>query len=288
MDRYRDKHLKNTSQDSANYPGTYNIEEVGNGVRSTSDRSSIYDNDSNAPDSYCLPDDDAVSYALASDEDEEGVYHHTEDKIENEHSEEDDESYEELAWQGETKRTHPSPLGLMFRIMSNPIDGLKSLKRSKFSLEKVSFGLFYPLILLAGLSNLSMLFYEADTSAGETVITILFTIISFFFGYYTAIIGAGMLLCKEARDVMRTDYGKEIFMYGSSTLALFYILFRLVPMAAPIIAFFPIWTVYIMAKGVRMFNVPNDKEAQTVGYIAILMIGAPLLWDWILGNMIPQ
>lgn len=244
------------------FPDTYNLEDE----LSDTERSDTGVN--SGMEEYSLPEDDKFNGQNI-------------DQVE-------DEEEENEAWHGDLKKGAPSPFGLMFKIMSNPIEGWKSLKRSNFPVEKISVSLFYPLIIAAGLSNLSSLFYDAGTEAGEMVISILFTSITFFFGYYTAIMAGGMLLCKETKEVLRTDFGKEFIMYSVSTTALFYILFRLLPMAAPIIAFFPIWTVYIMDKGMKFLKVPKDKNSQTLVLLSILVIGSLLLWDWLLSFMIPE
>lgn len=258
MNRYSEDNNKTYNTEEDNFPETYNLEDDELGIDAHNDQSM----------EYHLPEDDEP------------------EERSDEIAEEDDD--DPLAWKGERKESKPTGFGLMFKIMSNPMEGWKQLKRSKFSVEKLSATLFYPLIVLAGLSNLTALFYDTGNETGEIITSVIFTCITFFFGYFTAILAGGVLLCKEAKEVLRTPFGKEFIMMGVSTLALFYILFRLVPMAAPIIAFFPIWTVYAMSKGIRMLKVPKEKEAKNIAFLAILVIGSPILWDWILSKMIPQ
>ncbi|MDE6339738.1 MAG: hypothetical protein K2K97_08135, partial [Muribaculaceae bacterium] len=124
-----------------------------------------------------------------------------------------DDSDDPEAWQGETVETRDTPLGLLWKIMSNPTEGCKALKRSKFSVERISGGLFYPIIIIAGLSNLTALFYDVESEGVELAINITFTVITFFFGYFTTLLMGGVLLCKEVRGVLHTYYGKEFVMY---------------------------------------------------------------------------
>lgn len=258
-----------------------NLEVIMN--RFSEDKNKIYNTeDEEFPDTYNLEDDMSEDDSGQSDSME---YHLPEDDVNDDEEIEDDDP---PAWKGELPKSDPTAFGMMLRIMSDPTEGWKQLKRSKFSVEKMSATLFYPLIIFAGLANLTALFYDTGNEAGEMITSIIFTGITFFFGYFTAILGGGMLLSKEAKESLRTPFGKEFIMMSVSTLALFYILFRLVPMAAPIIAFFPIWTVYAMAKGIRLLRVPKDKEAKNITILAILVIGCPILWDWILSKMIPQ
>ncbi|MBD5304611.1 MAG: YIP1 family protein [Bacteroides sp.] len=246
-----------------------------------------YYSDNNTPGTYSLEDDDFLPGINAA-----GSQGSMETAGSYELSEEDgdymipDDEDEPKAWAGEIPETKPTPIGLLCKILSNPTEGFKSLKRSKYSVEKISMGLFYPLIILAGLSNLTALFYDVDNEGAELAVKIVFTIIPFFFGYFTTLLIGGTFLCKEARAVLHTYFGKEFIMYGVSTLALFYILFRLVPMSAPVIAFFPLWTIYVLSKGIKLFRLPNDREIPTVSILSTLIIGTPLLWDWILDKFI--
>lgn len=252
--------------------------------RYSEDNNKIYNPEEDKfPEPYNLEDNDLMEDSL--DDEDSMEYHLPEEDEDGADDINDDDS---PAWEGDRKKSNPTAFGLMLRIMSNPMDGWKQLKRSKLSVEKISATLFYPLIVLAGLSNLTVLFYDTGNETAEMITSVIFTCITFFFGYFTAILAGGVLLCKEAKEVLRTPFGKEFIMMGVSTLALFYILFRLVPMGAPIIAFFPIWTVYIMAKGIRMLKVPKEKEAKNIAFLAVLVIGSPILWDWVLSKMIPQ
>lgn len=228
---------------------------------------------SGQPDTYVLNEEE---YVLEDDPDiEASIY-------------EEDENDNE-AWQGESaqkQEKRKSLLSTFFRILSNPTDGWKSLKRSKFGEDKVARCLFYPVLALASVSELTELFYNADGSDSSLVATIIITFITFFFSYFTVLIGGGLMLPKVCGDMLRSNFGKEYVMINITTLAMFYLLYRLFPLAGPIIGFLPLLTVYIAYKGIKLLRIPYEKETYTGCVIVGLLIGSPLLWNWIFTDLL--
>lgn len=154
---------------------------------------------------------------------------------------------ESEAWRGDTCESRPSAFGLLLKVLSNPVDGWKAVKRSKYSVDSFAAGCFYPLLGLAAVSEFTALFYESDSTLSSLLVPAVITFITFFFGYFSVLLFGEFLLPREARKTLHTYYGKEYVMINMSTLAVFYILFRLFPIVGPILAFLPLWTIYILS-----------------------------------------
>ena len=75
---------------------------------------------------------------------------------------EDEAEVETEAWRGDTCESRPSAFGLLLKVLSNPVDGWKAVKRSKYSVDSFAAGCFYPLLGLAAVSEFTALFYETD------------------------------------------------------------------------------------------------------------------------------
>lgn len=189
------------------------------------------------------------------------------------------------AWSGKTNEAKPSPFGLIFKILANPVHGWKNLKRCKYSVDSVASSTLYPLLAVAAVSEYTALFYDVDASITSLFIPAIITFITFFFGYFSVLLLSDFLLPKEARKTMHTYFGKEYVMINVSTLTLFYIIYRLFPLAAPIVAFLPLWTIYIACKGVKLFRLPAEKETRTCGMMSFLIIGCPLFWNWLFNEI---
>lgn len=201
---------------------------------------------------------------------------------------ETEDADEREAWKGDsavTSRGRGSFAGLFIRVLSNPVDGWKALKRSRHSVEKFSMRCFYPLVLLASLSEFATLFYDPDVKPEDLIIPAIITFIVFVFGYFTALICSGLILPKETRQTFHTSFGKEYLMLNIATLALFYSLFNFFPIAGPILVFLPLWTIYIACKGVKLFRIPEEKNACSCVLISFAIIGCPVFWNWVFNDL---
>lgn len=180
----------------------------------------------------------------------------------------------------------PSPLRIMFKTMLGPMEGWKALKRARFTTEEFASRCFYPMTAIAALSEGSMLFYEANMTMADWAKAGLSTFIAFFFGYFTVLFLGSIVLPVKSRDVFKKDIGKQFIMLSMSTLAMFWAIINLIPMLDPVFVFLPLWTIYIVFKGVRRLRVPEEVQTSTTGLLCMLIIGVPLLWHWILTELL--
>lgn len=184
------------------------------------------------------------------------------------------------------KRKHATPLRVMFSTMLTPVEGWKKLKRSRFTTEQFASGCFYPMIALATVTEICKVFYEPNHTLGEWVLDGLLTFLAFFFGYFTVLLLGGIVLPVKSRDLLKTEIGRQFVMLNLSTLAIFWSVINLIPMLDPVLVFLPIWTIYLIYKGVRVLRVSKEVENSTTGFLCLLILGAPLLWNWLLTDIL--
>lgn len=201
-----------------------------------------------------------------------------EDEIEEDDEEEEEEDDEKD--EDETYKRNKFPL--LFKIMSTPVEGWKELKRRHYPVEEIASGLFYPMVALASISEFAGMVYTT-IGVGECLMRALTAFISFFFGYFTVLLLCGAILPKMSKTVMKTAIGKEFVMVNMSTLALFFMTINLFPMIDAVLVFLPIWTIYLIYKGIRILRIPEGVETRTKILLTFLIIGAPLLWSWLMG-----
>lgn len=242
----------------------------------------LYDVESGGDDNlYTLPEDSEDFNIVGEDHSEEedslNMEYSLEEDEDNEY-EEDDESDEE---EDEVKDTKGNVISLMFKILSTPVEGWKELKRRKYTPEEVASGCFYPLTALASLSEFADKIYTT-ISMGDCLMQALYTFISFFFGYFTIMLVGGLALPSLSKECLKKNIGKEFVMMNLSTLALFYIANKLLPMIDAALFFLPIWTVYLIYKGVRILRIPVVVESRTKVILVFLIIGMPIMWQWLL------
>lgn len=200
-----------------------------------------------------------------------------------EEAEEDAES-----WRGESPVSRASVFGLLFKIMTTPVEGWKALKRCRLKAEEVAATGFYPLLALAAVSEFTALFYEAHVTISALVIPAIVTFITFFFGYFSVLLCGAVFLPAAASEKLKTQFGRQYIMMNVSTLALFYIMHRIIPILDPVVAFLPLWTIYLAWKGVKYLRVPPELETRTGATLSVLILACPLFWNWIFGEFLPS
>lgn len=174
---------------------------------------------------------------------------------------------------------------LLFKIMSTPVEGWKEFKRRRYTVEEVSNGCFYPLVALAAVSEFAEMIYTT-ASLSTCLLRAVTAFIAFFFGYFTIILLSGVFLPKVSVMKVKGVLGKEFVMMNLSTLTLFFTAINLFKMIDAVLVFLPIWTIYLIYKGVRILRVPNEVESRTKIVLTFLIIGAPLLWQWFVSLVI--
>ncbi|MDE6381676.1 MAG: hypothetical protein K2L57_02300, partial [Muribaculaceae bacterium] len=82
------------------------------------------------------------------------------------------------------------------------------------------------------------------------------------------------------------DIGRQFVMLTMSTLAVFWILIQVMPMFEPVLVFLPLWTIYLIYKGIRVLRVPSEVENSTTGLMCMLIIGVPIFWNWLMAEVL--
>ncbi|MDE7180701.1 MAG: hypothetical protein K2N88_05835 [Muribaculaceae bacterium] len=251
---------------------------------------------------YKDPDDDPVrgteqdSDALYSIENEDNEDSETDDDngspFDNSSNGEDDtEDYDEVedeedGEEEEPGELRPSCLGILFKTMFTPVEGWKALKRARFTSDEFASRCFMPMVGLAAISNAVKIFYEANYSFADWLIDALSTFLLFFFGYFSVILVGSWILPRLSRYFLKKEIGKEFVMLSLSTLALFWALIMVLPMLDPVLVFLPLWTIYLIFKGIRVIRVPADVLNSTTAIMIILINAMPLLWNWIINRFL--
>lgn len=179
-----------------------------------------------------------------------------------------------------------SPFLLLLEILFNPVVGWKSLRRAKITAETMQSECFYPLIAILAVSEFAQLFYSSSVTLSEVLIDAVVSFVSFFAGYYCIMLALELFLPKEAWVRFNTEFGKVFVLIALSTLCLFFIAIELLPILWSLLIFLPLWTVYVICRGVRFFIFPENCKLRSTIILCLLTIGVPSLIDWALKEMI--
>lgn len=198
--------------------------------------------------------------------------------------EDDDEESED----DNLKEKRIAPFLIMLKILFSPVEGWKSLRRAKISVEKAQSECFYPLLAILGASSFILFAYIPNITFTQVVVRGFISFLSFFFGYFCVVILLKLILPKYNRHVFETEYGKVFLIMSLSTLSLFAILTELLPMLWAILIFLPVWTIYSMCKGMKFFKLPDRGTLRFTVFVCCSVIIVPYAIDIFLEIILPK
>lgn len=175
------------------------------------------------------------------------------------------------------------------QIMISPASGWAKAAECGPSPEIATLRFLLPLCLVSGASVFLTLLYPRHSGVlnedGAFTVLLVNAVIqfcSFFLGYYVALVMCKLFLPKDVKQLPTTAFGKLLIMTGTGTLAFFHILFELFPMLDFILVFLPLWTIFLLYKGMERSDMRSDKSILAIGVVCVVTIAGPTLVEWIL------
>ena len=170
-----------------------------------------------------------------------------------------------------------SPLSAFLKMLISPINGWKNIKSIAYKPDEVASRLYYPMIALVSAGEFLQLIYNPDLTVTVLLKDAVVTFISFFLGYFLVLFLIELLLKKDVRIKLTTDFGKNYILMNLTSLVLFYLLYEILPLAGPILVFTPIYTLYLIIKGVKCLRLPQENYNLNIFLLSVLIIGVPIL-----------
>lgn len=188
--------------------------------------------------------------------------------------------------ESESKQEHKrkktqTPFLLLLHILMAGTAGWKDLRRSRLKPEQTAAGCFYPLIALASVCRFADWFYHPDFNLSETLVEAASVFASFFFSYFAVQVVCRWLFPMAMKGKTETPYFKLLVQYALSSLALFWIPAELLPILEPFTVFLPIWTAFIITKGLRFLVIPEQYNNRCMVTIVLTVIVIPYFFMWL-------
>lgn len=168
-----------------------------------------------------------------------------------------------------------------------PASGWSALKKTGGKPERGITAFLLPVCILAALSTLFRLVYDKSSDVTDILIGIVVTFFSFFLGYFIVILIAKLFFPAHEKNFPSSDYGRWLSLTCIGTLALIYILSQALPMFDFIIEFFPLWTVYMLYKGMELAGLDRNKSTYDLGVMCVAVISSPFIINWFLSILNP-
>lgn len=174
-----------------------------------------------------------------------------------------------------------SPFMLLVDLLFTGTAGWKRLRRSRLTSDQTAAGCFYPILALAAICRFADWFYLPEFDLSATLIKASSIFASFFFSYFAVQALCRLLFPFNAKSKTESDYFKLLIQYSLSSLALFWIPAEIFPIIEPITVFLPIWTVFIITKGVRYLRLPENNKNRCMVTIIVSTILMPYFFMWL-------
>lgn len=179
------------------------------------------------------------------------------------------------------KRSSYKPILLLFSILMTGTAGWKDLRRSRIKPEQAAAGCFYPLIAFASVCRFADWFYLPEFDLSSTLVSAASVFASFFFSFFAVLVVCKWVFPYVAKSKTETPFFKLMVQYSLSSLALFWIPAELLPILEPLTVFLPIWTAFIITKGIRFLRLPEKYVNRCMTIIVLSVIVMPYIFMWI-------
>lgn len=192
----------------------------------------------------------------------------------------------ESAHQPESEGGAPRPIVLVVKTIATPIEGWKALKRAHVPPEKMASLCFYPLLALAAVSCFADFIYNPEAELTATLTVAVVEFVKYFLGYF-AVIAACKVLPEEVCLRMEMPFGRNFVMTSIVSMVVWSVLSQWLPMAAPILSFLPLYTVYMIFKGVKFLRIPEGRQALTATVLSVVTLVAPYIIGILFSLLLP-
>lgn len=179
-----------------------------------------------------------------------------------------------------------NPLLLLIDILMTGTTGWRRLRKARLSPEQTAAGCLYPIAALAAVCRFTDWIYAPEFELSNTLISAASIFISFFFSYFAVQVVCRWLFPAEVRPKTELPYFKQLVQYALASLALFWIPAMLIPVIEPITVFLPIWTAFIITKGMHYLRISENRRTRCTVVMVIVTVGMPYIIMWLCGKLL--
>ena len=203
-----------------------------------------------------------------------------------------EDNFEEYTIQDEEEQdnylTLPQIWRALLKAMVMPSAGWKQLHNSQIKPENIVVGFLLPISLLAAASDLFSLLYEMELRFTDLLVGMVITFFTYFLGYYIAVLIARIFMPKADKGFPMTGYGRLLIIDCVAALAVIHVIYQALQIFDFMIEFFPLWTVYMLYKGMNYAKIDSNKATFSLGVMCVAVISSPVLINWFFDLFTPD
>lgn len=179
-----------------------------------------------------------------------------------------------------------NPFLLLFDILMTGTPGWRRLRKARLTPEQSAAGCLYPMAALAAVCRFSDWIYAPEFAISDTLVAAASIFISFFFSYFAVQVICRWLFPADASAKTELPYFKQLVQYALASLALFWIPAEILPVIEPITVFLPIWTAFIITKGMHYLRIPEGHKTRCTIILVTSTVAMPYLIMWLCGKIL--
>lgn len=179
--------------------------------------------------------------------------------------------------------------GIFLSLFVSPDKAWLRVFTSGRSSEDTARRVFYPLIALCAVLQFCSFIYNPGITLSNVLQQAIIVFIAWFIGYFgVVIIVSNAIFGEESKELGSSDNGKKLIMLSMASLTVFYSIGEILPMLEPLLAFAPIYTIFLISRGIKVIGVPENQRVRISIFYSVMIIGVPLLLRWLFESLIPE
>lgn len=181
----------------------------------------------------------------------------------------------------------PNPWLLFLHLLIAPKLGWRRIKSAGFGLEDYARRLFYPLLALMAACRFVDKIYYSGVPLWKLLQEALALFVAGFAGFYLVSLLARMFLPTVTRIKIDSGFGRIYIMTVMGVLALAMTVNELLPWLGMMLLVLPIYSTYILVKGLKPLRVPPDELMPSAIVMTVLCLGVPTAIYYLLRVLMP-
>lgn len=181
----------------------------------------------------------------------------------------------------------PNPWLLFLHLLIAPKLGWRRIKGAGFEMDDYARRLFYPLLALMAACRFIDKIYYSGVPLWVLLQDALALFVAGFAGFYLVNLLARMFLPTVTRIKIDSGFGRIYIMTVMGVLALAMTVSELLPWLGMMLLVLPIYSTYILVKGLRPLRVPAGELMPSAIVMTVLCLGVPTAIYYSLRALMP-
>jgi hypothetical protein len=207
-------------------------------------------------------------------------------------SPEEDKFLKELCYSTENEENDshahkPHPWRGFLHLLISPKLGWRKIKAAHYSPEEFARIVFYPLLALLAACRFIDKIYKTDVGTGLLLQKAIALFVAGFGGYYLVCLLGRAFLPVVARTKIDSSFGRIFVMAVMCVLTISVIVCEVLPWLGMMLMILPIYSAYILVKGLAPLRVPEQERTPTSVLMISLCFGVPAAIYYMLTFLMP-